>query len=996
MSFRMKISILCILLSFVFNLFATVKIENLSSETRYHFTIDSVNFITQNVGGQDFSKAKFVGVNGHQGIMFDKGRPEIPVIRLSVFAENDEDIQIFFDENKNIQENNLDRPLYPSQESIPKIVGSKINFIKIQSAYEVKEYLPSVDYKIDNSGSVNGKQKKLITVYPFKYKANSSQYKINASFTVIVKKSLNKNNTKNKRDVFAFIVGKNYADSESFKTYVNFKRKIGYQTETIVVDRDVKTTNEIRAKLQEIYNNPNNNLKYALIIGDSEDVPAKASAHISGITDHYYRAIDTSDYENDINGPDIGVGRLTVRTVTELDGVIGKLLKYQIGDFQNEQWLNNVSFIATDDRYTIAEGSHNYVIDNYTKQLGYTGVFPELDNLGGDKLYAITHNVSDKTVIDTMNLGRTVINYSGHGSTVGWAGPHVSQRDVLSLNHSDARPFVISNACITGQFTLEESFAETWIKHPQGAITFWGSMDNTYWDEDDILEKNMYNAIYRDGKWDFASITNQALTEVWNYYGGANRSKYYWETYVIFGDPSIHLRKSYTEEVSIIGPENIIFGIDSIKLKLVDSKKNSISGLKVGVELVGKNVFSSVVSDSEGNITLKIPEEALVTDELKLTIYGKNFKTKTKSLKILSSNFPFLLLNNVSISDRESLSISPGENVKLNMTVQNVSPVATTGGQVWIKTIDGNAVPVNYIEDIPALGHNEVYQINSPKFGFRVGSGRNAEKVHVIFGWNTFEGQSGIINRTFSFKRGELAISQVDFGDVENPITGSLGPGDIGDVFFTVTNTGSDILRDVIINMNNSSCLIDGAGELNIGALNVGETRRIEYPLEVKVDANCENDQFASMSFNGDHQGQYVRENLSANGSFIIGRLGNMIEEYSDIFIPILDNEVSTFEIPVDGIGSIKDISFGIKLTHSYVGDLEITVTSPSGLEVNIFNREGGGEDNLDQVFGVEGNLSEFINTNASGIWKIKVFDRGVSDEGVLDNISINILGYVN
>ena len=112
----------------------------------------------------------------------------------------------------------------------------------------------------------------------------------------------------------------------------------------------------------------------------------------------------------------------------------------------------------------------------------------------------------------------------------------------------------------TGDYRLPESFAETWIRHPAGAIVFWGSMDSTYWDEDDILERRMFDAVYRDGLREFGKMTDYGLTEVWRQYGGAGKSKYYWETYTIFGDPSLELRTKRTVAVRLEGPEALPIG----------------------------------------------------------------------------------------------------------------------------------------------------------------------------------------------------------------------------------------------------------------------------------------------------------------------------------------------------------------------------------------------------------------------------------------------------
>jgi len=305
----------------------------------------------------------------------------------------------------------------------------------------------------------------------------------------------------------------------------------------------LNTPEQIREKLQELIKSSTLDLQYALIIGDVQHVDSKESSIIEGKTDHFYRAIDTYDYEEDINGPDIGVGRLSVDTPEELDIVLAKLTKYQEEDFISFDWTADISFIATDDfmYYDIAEGTHNKIMEDYTSVLGYEGSFPEVGNKGGDQLYAIEYDAESEDLASSFANGRTIINYSGHGTESKWHGPKFTQDQVRELKQ-DSLPFVISNSCNTGQFTRDESFAETWLKAEHGAIMFWGSMDLTYWDEDDLLERAMYLGIFKKEKRTFAQITQYALSSLWTHYGGEGRSDYYWETYVTFGDPSIKLQ----------------------------------------------------------------------------------------------------------------------------------------------------------------------------------------------------------------------------------------------------------------------------------------------------------------------------------------------------------------------------------------------------------------------------------------------------------------------
>ena len=197
--------------------------------------------------------------------------------------------------------------------------------------------------------------------------------------------------------------------------------------------------------------------------------------------------------------------------------LFGKIARYTDGRFGADRWMQHPAFITTHDRWQVAEATHNSVIAKHLAPRSYDRVFPDASEKGGDKLYPISLNATDAQIVDHMKQGRFIINFSGHGSHTGWED--VTTQDVLSMNDPNALPWVISNACITGDFREEPVFAETWQRHPSGAITFWGSMDSSYWDEDDILEKAMYDAVFELGKRPFDSIHQYALGEVWRHYG---------------------------------------------------------------------------------------------------------------------------------------------------------------------------------------------------------------------------------------------------------------------------------------------------------------------------------------------------------------------------------------------------------------------------------------------------------------------------------------------
>ena len=282
---------------------------------------------------------------------------------------------------------------------------------------------------------------------------------------------------------------------------------------------------------------------YVLLVGDTDTIPAWPSTQsIGSYTDLYYFTMDGPDDWH----PDILHGRFPVRSEAEIEAVVQKYQKYYYLTGQ-EAWLKKATFISSCDPYyySIPEATHNYVINTYAKPAGYSGLFPLVNNPGGDQIYCKTYNGTAAQINAAADEGRWAIVYSGHGSETGWSDGAVAfdQNAVRSLDGQDFFPFVASYACLTGSFGSplhDESFGETWLLQPnKGALAFWGAAQDTFWNEDDTLERSMFDALFTDlpDKPRLADMTGYALSQVENTYPASAR--YYWEAYNLLGDPSV-------------------------------------------------------------------------------------------------------------------------------------------------------------------------------------------------------------------------------------------------------------------------------------------------------------------------------------------------------------------------------------------------------------------------------------------------------------------------
>ena len=351
--------------------------------------------------------------------------------------------------------------------------------------------------------------------------------------------------------------GENYliitadAYASGLSDYISLKQAQGYDVSVATISQvGGNTTTAIKNYIKAQYSGANPP-EFVLLVGDYYN-GSDGITNYPFVTEPPYRTdlyFFTMDNETEFV-PDIFYGRFPVRSTAQLAYIISKLQTYEAYSGA-EPWVKKAAFVATSDGsyYPVAEGTHNYVINTYTAGKGYTGIFPNNPMPGGDKLYAITYDATGANVITSINDNRAMVIYSGHGSQSGWAGPTLSQSDVRNLT-GVAVPYVASHACMTADFLVNESFADTWIVEPvNGALSIAAASNYSYWDEDDVLERAVFDTLFDDP----AGIEVPTVSQM-KHAGlvavdasGTSLDRYYWEEYHIFGDPTLKI---------VLGPRN--------------------------------------------------------------------------------------------------------------------------------------------------------------------------------------------------------------------------------------------------------------------------------------------------------------------------------------------------------------------------------------------------------------------------------------------------------
>ncbi|MCX6118674.1 MAG: C25 family cysteine peptidase [Proteobacteria bacterium] len=968
--------------------FAKVNVSKSGVLTTYDVNLEGIETKQVTFAGTDFQKVFLKGAGSFAGVEYIEGEPELPVVRILVRGNPQIEIKDQGFESKMIGQ--LSKPMFPNQPSWNKSLRAAPPMTMNMNTYSSRSFISQQDFSIEDAGSVRGVPQKLVTLRPLSYEPATGQYVLRRHFVVKVNEVESTLN-RSAAPLIAFVIGKNLAASPKIDELEQDKIKRGYKVERLIVGSDQlpNTPAAVRQALQTILRDESKNLRHAFIIGDVGDVASQTAKNISGLTDHYYRAIDTDNYDLDLNGPDIGVGRLSVNTLAQLEIVIDKILRYSQGEFGRDNWMNHPLFLTTHDRWQVAEGTHNAVIAKHFAPRGYDRVFPDAAEKGGDKLYPISLKATKQQIVSHMAAGRTIINYSGHGSNTGWED--VTTPDINSFADPDALPYVMSNACITGDFRKDPVFAETWLREPQGAITFWGSMDSTYWDEDDILEKALYDGMFEKGLREFDRLHQNALTGMWTYYGGANRSKYYWETYVTFGDPSLEFRTNRPEAAVVEGFDAVVMGSAETIVRIRGASGQPLENVNVILRNPSSGLQVRAVTSAAGEASLATGVFAEGGEGLELVAFASNIVTVTKSVPLISPSGPYFGFSKWNYNGRASSSAYVNEVIQLKSVVENFGSVASDAGQVQITEISGPAVVVGASAMVPAVGVRQKVDIANGLSIQVLPTANKGDMIHLTLAWSSPQGASGKFRISIPVYRAELTVTQVDYGSPEIE-----GISVSGDIYVTVKNTGNEVIRDASLVVVPDTCTTQARMAARVTVLNPGESIRIPEAINVVPDSSCESGSFGKVMLRGDYAGLAGRPGIQSSAGFLIG----LIEIFSDsqhelnLSIPDKSTPVSKV-INVAHTGRIKDVSVAVKIKHSYVGDLLISMTSPAGKRIVLRNKEGGGADDLDIRWGRNGvavaDLAQFVGDEVFGDWKIDVQDDATGDVGIWNDVELNI-----
>ncbi len=172
-------------------------------------------------------------------------------------------------------------------------------------------------------------------------------------------------------------------------------------------------------------------------------------------------------------------------------------------------------------------------------------------------------------------------------------------------------------------------------------------------------------------------------------YGGAGRSAYYWETYHVFGDPSIQLRTTFTKQAAIEGPTEMPIGVSPISYTLTDGHGNALTGASAAFLNSEGEVLGTAIADAAGMVQFAPGADIAPGTKVRVVVNGANLRESALETTFISPNSPYLALKDFRLNGRVSMQVGAGEEVAIGLTVSNVGMVGTQGAMLGIESVQG-------------------------------------------------------------------------------------------------------------------------------------------------------------------------------------------------------------------------------------------------------------------------------------------------------------------
>ena len=815
-------------------------------------------------------------VGSPDGINYmDKGIPDVPYFATSVrIPAKGKAIAEIVDANY-ITVNDIS--IAPSKGSISRKIDPATVPYEYGKCYSTNAFVPSTEAVNSEAFCIRDVRGTTVHFFPFQYNPVQKQLKVFTEITVKVKFTQQPSENEitasyEKIDEFENIYNRlfiNYGSKTRYTQlqdghpgrmliickdtyqsampdFIAWKREKGIETEMVLMSAIGTTATNVQTYITN-YFNEHSDLAYILLVGDGGDVPSNISSYSSGwssetmTSDNKYAYLVGNDHY-----ADVFIGRFSGQSVADISNMVRKVILYEKELTTSDTWLTNAYGSASNEGGNGSGHNQGHGTESDMTHMGY--IQTDLENYG----YTVTrvnqasgYSSDVSATSAAFNNGVGVACYIGHGDETSWASTSYTNSHVNALTNANKYPFIISVACLNGDFNGKTCFAEAWLRaskngNPTGALAFLGSTISQDWNPPMTAQDEMVDIIVEslDGniKRTIGGISFNGYFRMIQDHpanssegDGVNTA----DAWTIFGDPSTMFRSKTPQEMTISHPAVLTVGQSEIEV----SSNAEETLIAITREIDGEVVILGAGYVNNGTATIDIAGlDAPCTVKLTATAYNK--VTYQTEIMVIVPEGPYVVNGGYTINDNEGNNngaADNGETIKLNYTLNNVGVAVANNVNM---TIASSSTNITISDDSESFGNiaAEGTSTKENAFTFSVRDGI-ADQTSIPFSYSitadNSDSRSGNFTMVVNAPKPEIEFVRVD--DSENGNNNSMiDAGETVKLIFSISNTGHNQLAagTATITCNNTDITIV-TGEVETSAIAVNGSQNVIFEISI-------------------------------------------------------------------------------------------------------------------------------------------------------------------
>jgi len=483
-----------------------------------------------------------------------------------------------------------------------------------------------------------------------------------------------------------YICGGSSENNSSFQQLVEWRHQRGYVVYTANLSETGSSSSSIKNYIQNAYNNFDPSPEYVAFVGDvggSYSVPT------------FYDGWGHNSYGNQCEGdqpycqldgndlfPEVFIGRISIRSTTDLAIVVNKVLNYEKGTYASSMlpYFEKAALTGDPSSSGISTTITNEYIEEVLNAYGFEDV--RIKTSGGSWA---------SWMQSQLNEGVLYFNYRGYLGVSGFGSSNID-----AANNGYMLPLATVLTCGTGSFAedntcISEKFLRAGsVSNPKGGIAGISTCSwNTHTLFNNIIDMGIYDGIFAKsietaggalahGK---LVLLSAYPTDPYNWISAFTQ----WNS--LMGDPATHLWTDTPDNINAQFEPEIPFGTNFFDVTVNGPNGTYVEGAMVTL-LKDDDIFLNGFTDESGNVTFDLNYS--YGGEVGITITKRNVIPYTGTFEISTDG---KLIN---IDPSQSLSVddgdggngilNPGETIELHIPLKNFGMVEVTGVQAVLES----------------------------------------------------------------------------------------------------------------------------------------------------------------------------------------------------------------------------------------------------------------------------------------------------------------------